>query len=83
MVGIPATSPPHMFSFRPNLNLGIHTVLPHPARSHSPVRQGQPLLRPALSSGFPSLSSYCLLQVSKQATYPVCIWALSFVPTRV
>lgn len=52
-VAVLAASPPHKFSFRPNLGLGTHTVIPYPARSHSPVRQARPLLRPALSSGLP------------------------------
>lgn len=86
VVVILAASPPHKFSFRPNLNLGTHTEQSFPNQL-APIR---PYARPGLSCGprchrgFPShTSSCCPLQVSKQAAYHVCIGPLLFVPTRV
>lgn len=69
--GFLAASPPHKFSFRPNLNLGTHTVIPYPAHSHSPACRSSPASPAArVVVGFPShsTSQLLLLTASQQAS---------------
>jgi hypothetical protein len=69
--GILAASPPHKFSFRPNLDLGTHTVLPYSALSRSSVRRSSPASPAArVVIGSPSHSTSQLLPptASQQAS---------------